>query len=100
MNVADLLTKRQRDILTKMRNKKHCEDGYIAQDGLVAYLGDERIAARTIFRFLLLCAISTDSFGKDGETRYYHINGTGEKLLDGDDSDVRKVWDSRAETTP
>jgi hypothetical protein len=90
--MSDLLTKREREILTTMRDKKNDEDGYIAQDGLCVYLGNERIAARTVNRLLRLCAISPDSFGKDRETRYYHINGTGEKLLVGDDSDVRLVY--------
>jgi hypothetical protein len=75
----DVLTKRQREILTIMRDKNE-ELIYTSGRG---YVGESPVSGRTVFALLRLCAIHAD----DGEI-YYHITGTGRKLLNNDTSDL------------
>jgi len=75
-----VLTKRQHEILTIMADHPDDDVGEIAYERGTAYLGDTRIAARTVFALLRLCAISEyDPTGKLVE--YYRINSTGLALI-------------------
>jgi len=70
------LTKRQREILTRMRDEE--ED--IAADGRSVYCGLEKISPATLHFFIEHVLISkTDYPG----SIYWHINESGKLLLDG-----------------
>ena len=80
------LTKRQREILTIMRDRQDDDedfDGEIVREGRVAYLGYQRVSVRTINELVVLCAISLDQHSTVGRCERYHINETGRRLLDG-----------------
>jgi len=75
-----LLTKRMREILTIMADHPDDDEGEIAYERGTAYLGDTRIAARTVNALIRLYAINEyDPTGKSVE--YYRINETGRKLI-------------------
>jgi len=74
----DLLTKRQREILTILADHPDDDEGEIAYERGMAYLGDTRIAARTVFALIGLCAISLRSGNRSvGQCERYSINETG-----------------------
>jgi hypothetical protein len=75
-----ILTKRQREILTVMRDT----DEELVYESGRGYLDCSPVAARTVFALLRLCAISLDPYSaKPGEgVERYTINGTGRALLD------------------
>ena len=76
------LTKRQAEILRAMRDAPEGSDEseLVYGGGGIAWLGLERVATRTMFAFLRMCAISADSFSS-GRVERYHINETGRAIL-------------------
>jgi len=83
-----MLTKREIEILTRMRDAPEGSDEseLVFDGGRVAYLDLDRIASRTVYKFLRLAAISADSLsrgGARGDLERYHINETGRGLLEG-----------------
>jgi hypothetical protein len=78
-----MLTKRQLQVLRIMQDNADNEDGELVYERGVGYLGLDRIAPRTLFALLRVCAISADSF-QSGDAERYHINGTGKQILEGD----------------
>lgn len=74
-----MLTKRQREILTVMRDT---EEELVYERGQ-GYVGDSPVAARTVFALFRLCAVRNVSDTKGGLERYV-INETGTRLLQGD----------------
>jgi hypothetical protein len=85
MSDSPYLTKREAEILTRMRDApEDSDDGELVFDGgRVAWLGLEHVAPRTVFKLLRLCAISADQFSKGGGVERFTINETGRALLDG-----------------
>lgn len=91
--VNQVLTPRQRDILTKMAKHRDCpdecpnhEDGELVYDGHGrAFLGLETVAPRTLFALLRLVVISSETpmadIGTPGHLERYTINEDGERLL-------------------
>lgn len=73
-----MLTKRQRGILQAMADDENCD---IAYERGTAYVGDTRIAARTVFALMRMCAISLDGDSRIGQFERYRINETGLQLL-------------------
>ena len=79
---ARLLTPRQVEILTIMAAHPHDDEGELVYERGVAFLDLDRVAARTVFALLRLCAISNeDGDGKVGGFERYRINETGRALL-------------------
>lgn len=74
------ITKRQLEILRIMRDKADDEDGELVYDRGTGYIGNEPVAARTVFALLRLRAISACQCGSGIER--YCINETGKRLLD------------------
>lgn len=84
------LTKRQREVLTIMRDNRHTDDGELVYERGRGYLGLEPVAPRTLYALLRLCAIDLDTPQNDigrGVERYT-INETGEALLTANDQVV------------
>ena len=77
------LTKRQREVLAVMAAHPDDEEGELVYERGIAFLGDERVSARTVTALLRACAIRND--GEAGGLERYHINGTGRALLAGTD---------------
>jgi hypothetical protein len=77
----NVLTKRQREILTIMRDK---DEELIYEHGR-GFIGWSSVAPRTVFALLRMCAIHSDSM----DDVYYRITGTGVKLLNNDTSDLK-----------
>ena len=77
----DVLTRRQREILTIMRDK---DEDLLYEHGR-GFIGQSSVAPRTVFALLRMCAIHSDSM----DDVYYHITGTGLKLLNNDTSDLK-----------
>jgi len=75
-----LLTKREREVLTIMADHRDDEAGEIVYERGTAYLGDTRIAARTVFALIRLYAISANN-PDPRMVEYYRINETGLKLI-------------------
>lgn len=75
------LTKRQLEVLSIMADNEHDDhEGVIAYERGNAYIGDTRIAARTVFALIRACAISPiQDGGVDFE--HYQINETGTNIL-------------------
>jgi len=71
------LTRRQLTVLRAMRDR---EDAEIVREHGVAYLGDERVASRTVDALLRACAVKDVS---SGSLERYRINGTGREILSG-----------------
>ena len=75
------MTKRQREILSIMAAHRHDDKGELVYERGLAYLGNDRVASRTVFAFLRMMAISLE----DGEVgvglERYRINDTGLQLL-------------------
>jgi len=89
----DILTPRQRLLLERMRDGE--EIYYDSGRGCIG--GEEEpskellgVSARMFYSLLRLCAIQCDSSCKT----YWHITGTGRKLLDGDTSGLQIVYGS------
>lgn len=77
-----LLTKRMRELLTIMADHPDDDAGEIVYERGTAYLGDTRIAARTVFALIGLCAISLRSGSHSvGQYERYSINETGRQLI-------------------
>ncbi len=78
----DLITRRQREILTAMaesENREDFEDAEIVCDRGLCYLGDTQIAKRTVFQLLRLCLIRDETEGT-GHLERYTINEHGRRL--------------------
>lgn len=76
------MTKRQREILTIMRDNSDNDDGELVYESGIGYLGFERVASRTVFALLRMAAISLDQYCKIGGCERYRINETGQGLLE------------------
>lgn len=76
---AVVLTKRQREILQQMADHPHDEEGEIAYDRGEAWIGETKIASRTVFALIRMMAISAAWGGEIIE--YYTINETGHRIL-------------------
>jgi hypothetical protein len=74
------MTKRQAEILRQMAERQDDDEGEIAYEKGIAYLGNTRIAARTVFALLRMMAISMSQFSTVGTFERYQINETGRKL--------------------
>jgi len=78
------LTRRQLAVLRTMRDREDTdpgdEDAEIVREHGVAYLGDERVASRTVDALLRACAVKDVS---SGSLERYRINGTGREVLSG-----------------
>ena len=78
------LTRRQLTVLRTMRDREDAdpgdEDAEIVREHGVAYLGDERVASRTVDALLRACAVKDVS---SGSLERYRINGTGREILSG-----------------
>lgn len=72
------LTRRQRQILTKMRD----EDEELVYSKGCGWVGYERVSKSVVFGLLRLMAIRMDQFSKVGECERYEINETGRQLLE------------------
>lgn len=96
--MKSLLTKRQRAILETMKAHQHEEDGELVMDGGEVWIGLERTSVAMLYSLLRLCAINQESVG--GGSEVYVINGTGLKLLAGNDEDLRLVARAHDCTAP
>jgi len=76
------LTHRQLEVLKIMAdNEEDDYEGTIAYECGTAYIGDTRIAARTVFALIRACAIS-ETFSCGGKlVEHYSINETGKEIL-------------------
>lgn len=74
------LSPRQREVLAIMAAHPDDDEGELVYERGKAWLGDDRIAACTVFALLRACAISLES-GKVGGVERYRINETGRELL-------------------
>lgn len=76
------LTYRQLEVLQIMADNAHDDyNGTIIYEGGVAYIGDVRIAARTVFALIRACVIS-GIFDYVGQTvDHYRISETGKNIL-------------------
>jgi len=76
------LTKRQVEVLRTMRRFGDSEDAELVYErgAGCGWLGLDRVAPRTIYALLRLCAISGDA-SSDGKVASYIINETGLGLL-------------------
>ena len=83
------LTPRQVAILRQMAAHVDDEDGELVYERGVGYLGLERVAPRTVFALLRLCAITSEN--EPGGVERFHITGTGLQLLRGDLSYLRLI---------
>lgn len=76
------LTRRQREVLRIMAEREAADPGgeeaELVRECCDAYLGDERVASRTVDALLRACAISDTSTG--GIERY-RVNETGRQIL-------------------
>ena len=72
------MTKRQLEVLRKMRDDK---DNELVYSRGIAYIGLERVAPRTVFALLREMAISMDQFSEVGDCERYTINDIGLKIL-------------------
>lgn len=81
MNLPDIaLTKRQLEVLQRMRDNFANEDGELVYESGSGYLGLERVSGRTVNNLLRACAIRAD--GVPGALERYRINQTGREILD------------------
>lgn len=86
-----MLTKRQREVLTQMRDRRDEEDGELVYERGRGYIGLEPVASRTVYALLRLCAIHLEPPMNDigrGVERYT-INDTGRALLDAEGRERR-----------
>ena len=73
------LTKRQREILTIMAAHPDDDAGELVYERGVAFLGDTRVAARSVMALIRACAVRAD--GEPGGFERYRINETGRALV-------------------
>jgi len=76
---GDALTPRQLEVLAIMAAHPDDDEGELVYERGAAYLGDTRIAARTVFALLRACVIRED--GPNAGIERYRINETGRALL-------------------
>lgn len=76
------LTRRQEAILRTMAEHPDDDEGELVYERGVAYLGLERVAARTVFALIRLSVISLERDSVVGSFERYRINETGVKLLE------------------
>ena len=87
------LTKRQLEVLRIMSDNEHDpHEGIIVYERGDAYIGDTRIAARTVFALLRACAIS-ELYDGGIHVEHYRINETGKNILKAYRLAERKVKD-------
>lgn len=81
---GEMLTRRQLDLLTLMRDREDadpgCDEAELVREGGDAYLDDTRIASRTVDVLLRACAIRAEQDSHVAFERY-RINETGRELL-------------------
>ena len=75
-----MLTKRQREVLTIMRDKAGSEAGEIVYEKGEGYLGNRRISSKTIFSLIRLTALRACG-DQNGGLERYRIGQTGIELL-------------------
>jgi hypothetical protein len=73
------LSLRQLQVLRIMRDT----DEELVYSKGTAYVGDVKIAPRTVFALLRLAAISMDQYSQVGGCERYTINETGAELVEG-----------------
>lgn len=80
--MVDMLTKRQREILTKMADHPNDDAGELVLEGREAWLDLERTSPAMVWSLVRLMAISNqDGDGRlEGLTRW-RINETGRQLI-------------------
>lgn len=83
------LSPRQREILRLMEERGDDEDGELVYERGRGFLGDDPVAARTVFRLVRLMAVSLATDSRVGEFERYRINETG-----------RRLWRKRASRRP
>ena len=76
-----MLTRRQLSVLVTMVAHPDDDEGELVYERGIGYLGDERIAPRTVFALLRAGAISLDSTSTVGGVERYRINSTGRHYL-------------------
>ena len=76
-----MLTERQREILAQMDAHPDDDEGELVYERGVAFLGDQPVAARTVFALLRWCAITLESGAVGEGLERYRINETGQELL-------------------
>lgn len=76
---GDALTRRQLDVLRRMAEHPDDDEGELVRDRVDAFLGDDRVASRTVNALLRACAISQGAWG--GAVERYRINETGRDIL-------------------
>jgi len=74
-----LLSKRQLEVLRIMAAHPDDDEGELVYERGCAFLGDERVAPRTVTALLRACAISDTAWG--GGIERYRINETGRALV-------------------
>ena len=77
------LTKRQLEILQRLTDNEHDDyEGMIVYEKGVAFIGDDRIASRTVFALLRACVIRKLDDSKIN-IEHYMISETGKQRLAG-----------------
>ena len=77
---GEALTPRQLEVLAVMAAHYEDDEGELCYERGVAYLGDVRIAARTVTALLRACAIRAEH-EQNAPVERYRINSTGRALL-------------------
>jgi hypothetical protein len=72
------LTRRQREVLTKLRDEPDCD---LAVSGLECWVGNEKTSLALAYALLRLMLLSPVDMG--GSAAYYEINESGRRALDG-----------------
>lgn len=78
------MTKRQLEILRQMVDAESRDDFYnteIISEGILCYLGDDRISWKTLNFFIDHTLVSLDSFSKENP-RIWTINGAGRLIAE------------------
>lgn len=74
------ITRRQRQVLQYLADNEREEDGEIVYDSGQVWLGDDRLAHRTLTTLLQMMALRNPWPGANSLERW-RINGTGKKIL-------------------
>lgn len=77
---AAALTRRQRQVLQFLADNEREEDGEIVYDSGEVWLGDDRLAHRTLTALIRMMALRNPWPGPNCLERW-RINGTGRKIL-------------------
>lgn len=93
------VTKRQREVLEIMAAHPDDDVGELVYEKGHGWLGDERVAPRTVFALLRLMAISLDSTSRVGGVERYTINETGRHLAFNVAVNIREKWYGRSRET-